>query len=95
VGHDMNELNHSSHEPINGFHLDDEGHWVAQLACGHNQHVRHDPPLVRRDWVRSLDGRNSMIGFKLYCRKCVDGAPADVRPTLLEANMMSNLKPSF
>ena len=27
-----------------GFHEDDEHHWVAELECGHNQHVRHDPP---------------------------------------------------
>ena len=28
---------------IIGFHEDDEHHWVAELDCGHNQHVRHDP----------------------------------------------------
>lgn len=64
---------------ITGYHLDDESHWVAQLSCGHNQHVRHDPPMVQRDWVRSSDGRNAMLGFKLNCLKCIDGAPADVR----------------
>ena len=26
---------------ITGFHLDEEGYWVAELECGHNQHVRH------------------------------------------------------
>jgi hypothetical protein len=26
---------------ITGFHLDDESHWVAELVCGHYQHVRH------------------------------------------------------
>jgi Protein of unknown function (DUF3565) len=70
---------------ITGFHLDDEGQWVAQLSCGHNQHVRHDPPLVHRQWVLSPDGRNAMLGFELNCLKCVDGAPADARPTHLEA----------
>ena len=29
---------------VTGFHQDEEGHWVAELECGHNQHVRHDPP---------------------------------------------------
>jgi hypothetical protein len=29
---------------IVGFHQDEEKHWVAQLECGHNQHVRHQPP---------------------------------------------------
>ncbi|MET0349673.1 MAG: DUF3565 domain-containing protein, partial [Rhizobacter sp.] len=38
-------------QPITGFHQDDEQHWVAQLACGHNQHVRHDPPWQLRPWV--------------------------------------------
>lgn len=67
-------------QPITGYRQDDEGHWVAQLSCGHNQHVRHDPPLVRRDWVRSEEGRRSMISFELACKKCVEGAPADARP---------------
>ena len=71
-------------QPINGYHRDDEGHWVAQLACGHNQHVRHDPPLVHRQWVKSAAGRESMIGFELGCKKCVEGAPADDRPILTE-----------
>jgi len=38
-------------QPIVGYHLDDEGHWVAELACGHGQHVRHDPPWQVRPWV--------------------------------------------
>ena len=36
---------------ITGFHQDDEGHWVADLVCGHTQHVRHNPPLSNRPWV--------------------------------------------
>ncbi len=64
-------------QPITGFHTDEEGHWVAHLACGHNQHVRHDPPSVRREWVQTADGRSSMIGFSLKCKKCLEGAPAD------------------
>ncbi|MCU4386288.1 DUF3565 domain-containing protein [Acinetobacter haemolyticus] len=28
-------------QAIVGFHLDDENHWVADLACGHTQHLRH------------------------------------------------------
>ncbi|MFA7386564.1 MAG: DUF3565 domain-containing protein, partial [Thiohalobacteraceae bacterium] len=26
-------------QQITGFHKDDERHWVAELACGHDQHV--------------------------------------------------------
>lgn len=69
-------------QAIVGFHRDDEDHWVAQLACGHNQHVRHDPPLVRRDWTQTAAGRAAMIGFQLECKKCVEGAPADQRPSV-------------
>lgn len=50
---------------ITVYHLDDERHWAAQLSCGHNQHVRHNPPLVRRQWVLSPDGRASMFGSEL------------------------------
>ncbi|EMI56228.1 hypothetical protein RSSM_02324 [Rhodopirellula sallentina SM41] len=70
--------------PITGYHLDDEGHWVAQLECGHNQHVRHDPPLVRREWVLSEKGRRSMLGFRLACKKCLECAPHDARPPVSE-----------
>ena len=62
---------------IVGFHLDDEGHWVAELACGHNQHVRHDPPWTMRPWVTTPEGRASVLGSVLLCRKCDAGDPAD------------------
>lgn len=63
--------------PIVGFHKDDEGHWVARLACGHNQHVRHNPPWQNRPWVRTESGRRSRIGAQLDCKKCDEGAPRD------------------
>ncbi len=68
------------HQPITGYHQDDEGHWVAQLACGHNQHVRHDPPLVCRPWVMTEAGRAGMVGQVLDCLKCDSGEPIDGRP---------------
>ena len=71
-------------QPITGYHKDDENHWVAQLACGHNQHVRHDPPWVNRPWVTAVEGRRSMLGSELDCKKCDDGAPTDDRPELPE-----------
>lgn len=67
-------------QPITGYHRDEEDHWVAQLACGHNQHVRHQPPWVNRPWVVSAEGRRSMLGFELNCVKCDEGAPEDERP---------------
>lgn len=62
---------------ITGFHQDDEQHWVAQLACGHNQHVRHDPPWQSRPWVVTPEGRTAALGWVLVCRKCDQGAPPD------------------
>jgi hypothetical protein len=64
-------------QPITGYHKDEEDHWVAELACGHNQHVRHNPPLVSRPWVESESGRTSMLGHELNCKKCDSGAPPD------------------
>ena len=64
-------------QPIVGYHRDEEDHWVAELACGHNQHVRHDPPWVSRPWVTSPDGRAAMLGYRLECKKCDWGEPAD------------------
>jgi hypothetical protein len=67
-------------QPIAGYHTDEEGHWVAQLACGHNQHVRHDPPWMNRMWVMTDEGRASMLGHRLRCKKCEEKAPMDERP---------------
>ena len=57
-------------QAIVGFHLDDEGHFVADLACGHTQHVRHDPPWQNRPWVLTEQGRNEKLGVMLECKKC-------------------------
>jgi hypothetical protein len=62
---------------IVGFHLDEEQRWVAELACGHHQRVRHDPPLIPRPWVTTEAGRRSVLGRLLSCRKCDRGAPRD------------------
>jgi len=62
---------------ITGFHQDAEDHWVAELDCGHFQHVRHDPPWMMRPWVVTEEGRLSMIGHRLECKKCEAGAPPD------------------
>ena len=67
-------------QPITGFHQDAEGHWVAELACGHGQHVRHTPPWWNRPWVLTAAGRASMLEQRLGCTKCDTGAPRDVAP---------------
>jgi hypothetical protein len=52
------------------FTKDEEGHWTAILACGHKQHVRHNPPWQLRPWTQTQKGRNKFIGFPLFCKKC-------------------------
>lgn len=64
-------------QAIIGFHTDEENHWVAELACGHNQHTRHNPPWIERPWVITVEGRQSMLGHLLNCKKCDEGAPRD------------------
>ena len=58
---------------IVGFHRDEQGHWVADLACGHGQHVRHDPPWTTRAWVITEEGRREHLGRELPCLKCARG----------------------
>ncbi len=62
---------------IVGFHLDEEQHWVAELECGHNQHVRHNPPWAIRPWVITEEGRDRALGQELDCKKCDVDAPPD------------------
>jgi hypothetical protein len=53
-----------------GFHQDVEGDWVAELECGHTQHVRHSPPWQVRPWVLTEAGRSERLGTTLPCRPC-------------------------
>ena len=57
-------------QKVIGFHIDEEEHWVADLTCGHTQHVRHDPPWQNRPWVITVKGREQKIGSTLKCKKC-------------------------
>ncbi len=77
-------------QPIIGYHLDEEGSWVAELACGHGQHVRHEPPWQVRPWVTTPEGRARFLGFELNCVKCDEEnrdreAPEGVAPACDEA----------
>lgn len=64
-------------QPVTGYRKDEEDHWVAELACGHTQHVRHNPPWQLRPWVTSEEGRAKHIGHKLNCKKCDRDEPKD------------------
>ncbi|MBV8854825.1 MAG: DUF3565 domain-containing protein [Sinobacteraceae bacterium] len=55
---------------ITGYHTDDAGDWVAELECGHGQHVRHNPPFVNRPWVMTEQARAEMKGESLDCKLC-------------------------
>lgn len=62
---------------IIAFHRDDEQHWVADLECGHSQHVRHTPPWQVRPWVLTAEGRASHLNTLLPCRACNDAEVGD------------------
>jgi hypothetical protein len=56
---------------IVGFHQDEHLDWVAELECGHQQHVRHNPPWITREWVTTAQGRSEHIGHELLCLQCL------------------------
>ena len=64
-------------QAIVDYHLDEENHWVARFACGHNQHVRHNPPWMIREWVMTKNGRDALLGHLLNCVKCDIQASTD------------------
>jgi tellurite methyltransferase len=53
-----------------GFHVGDDGDWVAELECLHGQHQRHQPPFQERPWVTTEEGRASRIGADFDCPLC-------------------------
>ncbi len=42
---------------IVGFRQDADQEWIAELECGHAQHVRHTPPWQLHPWVVTPEGR--------------------------------------
>lgn len=58
---------------ITDYYQDEQQDWVAVLACGHTQQVRHKPPFTDRPWVTTKAGRDGMLGFLLNCKKCDQG----------------------
>ena len=69
-------------QPIIGFHQNEHGDWVADLQCGHGQHVRHQPPLSYRPWVLSEEGRQQRVGELLDCKRCEEECGEERRSSL-------------
>jgi hypothetical protein len=55
---------------IVGYHQDEHGDWVAELACGHERHVRHKPPFQLAPWVVDAEARRERLGTPLDCGLC-------------------------
>ena len=53
------------------FRSDAAGQWIAELACGHSQHVWHKPPFQQVPWVTSAAERARRIGASLPCPLCL------------------------
>ncbi|ETX03859.1 DUF3565 domain-containing protein [Candidatus Entotheonella palauensis] len=62
-------------QKIIGFHQDEANDWVADLACGHTRHVRHQPPWFNRPWVVTPEGRQQYLGYELFCKTCAELTP--------------------
>jgi tellurite methyltransferase len=65
------------HRQIAGFHQDDAGDWIADLSCGHTQHMRHRPPWQLRAWVLNTEERTKRIGAPIDCSQCDQVNAAD------------------
>ena len=61
---------------IVGYHQDEEQNWVAELSCGHHQHMRHRPPFSERPWVLTESGRAAKIGHPISCAQCAVEGPS-------------------
>jgi tellurite resistance-related uncharacterized protein len=83
---------------IVGFHEDAGGEWVADLACGHRQHMRHRPPWQSRPWVLADEGRAAKLGAAIDCPLCdAIRLPPDAREykrtqTFTESTLPSGLR---
>jgi hypothetical protein len=55
---------------IIGYHRNEQSDWIADLDCGHQKHVRHDPPWTEPHWVTTAEGRQAHMGDELSCLAC-------------------------
>jgi len=67
---------------ITNFHLDRYQEWVADLECGHEVTMRHNPPYQNCSWVGSAKGRQEHIGDLQECVSCdMPELPDDLKLT--------------
>lgn len=69
-------------QKIISFHQDDLNDWVAVLACGHQRHVRHNPPWTNHPWVMTAEGRQQFLGVEIECKPCLENISALNAPVL-------------
>jgi hypothetical protein len=53
---------------IAGFYQDEERFWVAELKCGHKQHVRHKPLMTLRPWVNNEIDRKERLKHLFHAK---------------------------
>jgi tellurite methyltransferase len=61
---------HAMLRAMTGFHLDEDGDWVAELSCLHSQHIRHRPPFWNAAWIEDEAERHARVGQLLDCPLC-------------------------
>jgi hypothetical protein len=60
---------------------------VADLACGHTQHMRHNPPWIERPWVMTPEGRQNYLGGTVDCRQCAVEERSTRERTVADASL--------
>jgi len=54
------------------FHQDEFKDWIADLECGHSQHMRHNPPWQNRPWIIKKSSRQQQLGRLINCKVCTE-----------------------
>ena len=68
AGHVLNsQMQAGTPSKIVDYHLDERFDWIADLECGHQQYVRHNPPWTNAHWVTTPQGRYEHLGYELQC----------------------------
>jgi tellurite methyltransferase len=55
---------------ILSFETDEDGDWRVRLDCGHQRHLRHDPPREVRPQLSDPHAREEAIGQEIECGRC-------------------------